>query len=222
MAEHGAPVRRIVQLRPRMRRRGLRIRRMAATKAREHIAEDAPNGTPLRRSALPRTPGDPPRRAAVVEPSIHLGVHNWKLPLLGPPPSGGPTDGEAASGQPPDGEADRLLLCAGNAGPRAGGVGGHLVAADRAGVAAREPWEDAVLVVDVAAGHLPGLVAELEGLLADGAVGVCADVGGGDGDGGHGLDGGLGGRWVLPGAGEAAGLDLGELAVEALEAGAHE
>ena len=38
------------------------------------------------------------------------------------------------------------------------------------------------MVVHVAAGHLPGIVAELEGLLADGAVALRAHVGGGDGE----------------------------------------
>lgn len=76
----------------------------------------------------------------------------------------------------------------------------------------------------MAAGHLPGLVAQLEGLLSDGAVGVGADVVGGDDDGGHGLDGSIGGRRIVAGAdgAEVAGLDLGELLEEALEAGAHE
>ncbi|WVZ95803.1 hypothetical protein U9M48_041521 [Paspalum notatum var. saurae] len=111
------------------------------------------------------------------------------------------------------------------------GVGGHLVAADGAGVAEREPGQDAVGVVDVGAGHLPRLGAEREGVLADGAVGVGGDVRGGDGDGRHGVDGGLGGGRVGgvaegaargEGARAAGGLDLRELLEEALEAGAHE
>lgn len=95
------------------------------------------------------------------------------------------------------------------------------MAAHGARVTQREPRQDAVLVVHVAARHLPGLGAKLEGLLADGAVGVGADVAGGDDDDGHGLDGGLGRRRVVAGArgAEAAGLDLGELVEEPLEAG---
>jgi hypothetical protein len=81
-------------------------------------------------------------------------------------------------------------------------------------------------VVHVAGGHLPVLVAQLEGLLADDAVGVGADVAraGGDDDGGDGLDGGLAGRRVVAGAdgAEAAGFDLGELLEEPLESGPHE
>jgi hypothetical protein len=69
------------------------------------------------------------------------------------------------------------------------------------------------VVVDVLAGHLPGLGAEVEGLLADGAVRVVADVGGVDGD---------GGRVVAGVGGGAAGLDLRQLVQQALEAGAHE
>ncbi|RCV15568.1 hypothetical protein SETIT_3G066800v2 [Setaria italica] len=175
---------------------------------------------------------DPWLKAALRSDAASLSsgiIYDGELPLLGPPPAGEPADGKAAAGEPPDGEADGGLLLGGAVacgGPRPAGaarrVGGHLVAADWAGVAEREPGEDAVGVVDVGAGHLPGLGAELEGLLADGAVGFGGDPGGVDGDDGHGLDGGLGGRRVVAGAGEAAGLDLRELVEEALEAGAHE
>lgn len=48
-------------------------------------------------------------------------------------------------------------------------------------------------VVDVGAGHLPGLGGEVEGFLADGAVGVGGEVAGPDEDGGHGVDDGFGG-----------------------------
>lgn len=71
-------------------------------------------------------------------------------------------------------------------------------------------------MVDVVARHLPSLSAELEGFLADGALGVETDVGDGDGDGGHGLDSGLRDRGVFPLVGEAAHFDLGKLVEEAL------
>nr|ACR35444.1 unknown [Zea mays] len=195
-------------------------RGVAAPEAGEDVAEEAADGAPVRGRGLPGPPRDPPGRAAAVEPgAVHLRVHDGELPLLGRPPAGESTDREPTAGEPPDGEPDRglllLLLLKGV------GVGGHLVAADGAGVAEREPGEDAVGVVDVGAGHFPGLGAQVEGLLADGAV----RVGGGDGDDGHGLDGGLGRRRRgVAGAGRqpAGGLDLRQLVQQALEARAHE
>ena len=197
-----------------------RCRRPASTKAGEDVSEEAADGAPVRGSRLPGPPGDPAGRAgaAAVEPAVHLRVHHRQLALLRPPPAREPPHREPAAGEPPDGEPDRRLLLlpgcpsVGARGAR-GGVGGHLVAADGAGVAYREPWQDTVGVVDVRARHLPGLSPELEGLLADGAVRVGGDVGGPDGHHGHGLDGGFGRRGRVAGArgGEPARLDLREL-----------
>lgn len=71
-------------------------------------------------------------------------------------------------------------------------------------------------MVDVLAGHLPGLGSELEGIRANGATAVFLDMAIHDLYGGHRLDGDLRGWWML--ASSAVDLDVGELLEEAVEA----
>jgi hypothetical protein len=73
------------------RRRCLRAGRMSASEAGgEDAPQDTPNGARFRRRAVPRSPGDPPGRTAVVESAVHLGVDDGEVPLLPPakPPPG--------------------------------------------------------------------------------------------------------------------------------------
>lgn len=87
------------------------------------------------------------------------------------------------------------------------------MAANRARISEQEPWQDAILVVDVLAGHLTGFSSELKGILADGTMGFHHDVAVSDLDGGHRFDGGLRSRWVFEATAptESIDLDLGEL-----------
>lgn len=75
-------------------------------------------------------------------------------------------------------------------------------------------------MVDVLAGHLPGLGSELEGIRANGATAVFLDMAIHDLYGGHRLDGNLRGRWMLASSAVsyAVDLDVGELLEEAVEA----
>lgn len=74
--------------------------------------------------------------------------------------------------------------------------GGELEAAERARAVGREPWENAVGVVQVVARKLLGVDGVEKLLLADGAEEkrVTIEHGGGDLEGGDGVDRGLGGR----------------------------
>lgn len=74
--------------------------------------------------------------------------------------------------------------------------GGELEAAERARAVGREPWENAVGVVQVVARKLLGVDGVEKLFLADGAEEkrVTIEHRGGDLEGGDGVDGGLGGR----------------------------
>lgn len=78
-------------------------------------------------------------------------------------------------------------------------------------------------MIDVFAGHLPGLGPKLERVHADGAMAVFPDVVVDDLYGRHRLDGGLRCWRVLapPSSTDAIDLDLGELLEQAVEARAH-
>lgn len=95
------------------------------------------------------------------------------------------------------------------------------MAADWAGVPHGEPRDDAVSVVQVLAGHFPGLHPELERVLADRAVQLRSGVVRPDLDPGQRLDRGLRCGWVL-GPPEASDLQLRELLQQAIESRPHE
>jgi hypothetical protein len=105
-------------------------------------------------------PCHPPRADPVTEAPIQLGVDDREL-LSGP--AGEPPYGKSTPWKSPDGEPG-IRLCIW------GGCGRKLLTANRARVAEGEPRQDAVLVVDMFARHLPPGSAGLKGLLAHRAV----------------------------------------------------
>lgn len=95
--------------------------------------------------------------------------------------------------------------------------------ANRTRVTERKPWQNAILVVDVLAGHLSCLSPKLKRFLADGAVGIDTDVGVGNLDGRHRLDCSLRCRRMgkIPPA-TTGELDLGELLQKPIESRSHQ
>lgn len=117
----------------------------------KQIAENSPKSTTtFPNSAASNSQRDSSRTFVGVPATLHLRVHHWQRALAGEPP-----DGESAARQPPYGQAYRLLLdLAGDSGFRRGLLRRQLVAAHRTRVSHREPWKNAIGVVEVLARHL--------------------------------------------------------------------